>query len=82
MVITTAQGAVDLGYSGTQRPIVQNLGPGVLYIGSTSSNLLTEGIQVPVNAAYELPDVLVGGAGRLYAQASGDSCDVRTLNVG
>lgn len=82
MVIEPTDGAVDLGYTGTQRPIVQNLGPGVLYIGSKSTTLLTEGIQVPVNAAYELPATMVEGAGRLYAQASGDDCDVRTLNVG
>lgn len=82
MVIEPTDGAVNLGYSGTQRPIVQNLGPGILYIGSNSATLLTEGIQVPVNAAYELPATLVEGAGRIYAQASGDDCDVRTLNVG
>lgn len=82
MVIEPTDGAVDLGYSGTQRPIVQNLGPGTLYIGSNSATLLTEGIQVPVDAAYELPAVMIEGAGRLYAQASGDDCDVRTLNVG
>ena len=82
MIITVADGAVNLGYSGTQRPLVQNLGPGILYISSSANDLATEGIEIAPDAAYELPATLNEGAQQLYALAVGDDCDVRTLNVG
>jgi hypothetical protein len=80
--ITVAQGAYNTGYTATQQPCVQNLGPGTLYLGSTSTNLLTEGIQLPVGAVYEFPAVVQEGAGAVWIQASGGTCDVRLLNVG
>jgi hypothetical protein len=80
--ITTAAGATQLAYTGTQMPVIQNLGPGVLYLGATSANLSTEGIQLPVGAVYEFPRIVQDGAGAVWIQAIGASCDVRTLNVG
>jgi hypothetical protein len=80
--ITTAAGATQLSFTGTQMPVIQNLGPGVLYLGATSDNLSTEGIQLPVGAVYEFPRVVQDGAGAVWIQAIGASCDVRTLNVG
>jgi hypothetical protein len=82
MVITTAQGAYNTGYQNSQAPIIQNLGPGTLYVGNTSSNLTTEGLQLPVGAVYEFPAPLAEGAGAVWIQASGANCDVRILNVG
>ena len=82
MVITTAQGAVNTGYTGTQQPIIQNLGPGALYLGTTSSNLTTEGLYLPSGSVYELPKVVQEGAGAIWIQASGGNCDVRIINVG
>jgi len=80
--ITVAAGATQLPFSGTQQFLVQNLGPGVLYLGATSSNLTTEGIQLPVGAVYELPTIVQDGIGAVWVQASGASCDVRSLNIG
>jgi hypothetical protein len=80
--ITVAQGAYNTGYAATQMPVIQNLGPGILYLGSTETNLTTEGIQLPVGAVYELPRVVQDGAGAIWIQASGGTCDVRMLNVG
>jgi hypothetical protein len=80
--ITTAAGATQLAYTGTQMPVIQNLGPGVLYLGATSANLATEGLQLPVGAVYEFPRIVQDGAGAVWIQAIGASCDVRTLNVG
>ena len=80
--ITTAAGATQLSFTGTQMPVIQNLGPGVLYLGATSDTLSTEGIQLPVGAVYEFPRVVQDGAGAVWIQAIGASCDVRTLNVG
>lgn len=64
------------------RPVVQNLGPGTLYLGTSASNLPTVGLELPVAAVYELPAVLVEGAGKVFLRAVGDDCDVRIINVG
>ena len=82
MILTTAAGIVDSGYIGTNQPIIQNLGPGVLYVGPYSTNLSTNGLKLPVNAVYEYPKTLVEGDAKVYIQAIGDSCDVRMMNVG
>jgi hypothetical protein len=82
MIITTAAGAVNSGYTGTQQPIIQNLGPGDLYIGTASANLTTEGLYLPVGAVYEFPKVVQEGAGAIWLRASGAQCDVRIINVG
>lgn len=82
MIITTAQGAYNTGYTATQMPVIQNLGPGVLYLSSSSTDILTTGIELPVGAVYEFPKVIQDGAGSVWIQASGGNCDVRTMNVG
>jgi hypothetical protein len=82
MIVTTAQGAVNTGYTGTQMPVIQNLGPGALYIGNTSTSLTTTGIYLPAGAVYEFPKVVQDGAGAVFIQADGGNCDVRILNVG
>lgn len=71
-------------FSKTDRPIVQNLGPGTLYLSTNgAANVETVGIALPINAVYELPAVLMEGAGRIYLRATGvGGCDVRVLNVG
>lgn len=80
--ITVAQGAYNTGYTATQMPVIQNLGPGVLYLGTSSASLSTTGLQLPVGAVYELPAVVQDGAGAIWIQAIGGDCDVRMLNVG
>lgn len=82
MIITTAQGVYDTGFNSTQQPVVQNLGPGILYLYNLPTSVTTEGIQLPVGAVYELPAVVQDGAGRIFIQATGASCDVRMINVG
>jgi len=82
MVITTAQGAVNSGYTGTQQPIIQNLGPGTLYVGTSSADLTTTGLYLPAGAVYEWPKVVQDGSGAIWMQASGGNCDVRIINVG
>jgi hypothetical protein len=82
MIITTAQGAVNTGYTGTTQPVIQNLGPGTLFVGTASANLTTEGLSLPTGAVYELPKVVQEGAGAIWIQASGGNCDVRIINVG
>jgi hypothetical protein len=82
MIIATDQGAVDTGYTGTMQPIIQNLGPGVLYVGNLPTNLTTTGLYLPAGAVYEFPATLVEGGGKVYIQADVASCDVRIINVG
>jgi len=82
MILTTAAGIVDSGFSGTNQPVIQNLGPGTLYVGPYSTNLSTNGLKLTVNAVYEYPKTLVEGDAKVYIQAIGDSCDVRVMNVG
>ena len=82
MIITVAQGAYNTGYTATQMPVIQNLGPGTLYVYNSSTSITTEGLQLPVGAVYELPQVVQDGAGAVFVQATGGNCDVRLMNVG
>jgi hypothetical protein len=80
--ITVAQGAFNTGSTATQMPIIQNLGPGTLYLNTVSTNISTDGLQLPVGAVYEFPKVVQDGAGAVWIQAIGGDCDVRIINVG
>jgi hypothetical protein len=79
----TAMAAYSLpAFGKTTRPIIQNLGPGNLYLGQSTTNLSTKGLKLPPNAVYELPAVLVDGAGKVCLLALDDDCDIRIINVG
>lgn len=82
MIITPANGPVKPSLSRTARPIVQNLGPGTLYLNTSSQNVVAEGIKMEYMAVYEFPTALVEGPGEIWFAADGDTCDVRILNVG
>lgn len=69
-------------FSGSMRPVIQNLGPGTLYLGTSNTSLTSRGIALPVNAVYELPAILSEGAAQVWLAASGGNCDVRIINVG
>lgn len=69
-------------FSGTMRPVIQNLGPGDLYLSTNSTSITSVGIKLPINAVYELPAVLSEGAAQVWLAASGGNCDVRIINVG
>lgn len=82
MNVTVAAGATQLDFSGTQQPIIQNLGPGDLYVYSKNDSITTNGIKLPAGAVYEFPATLAEGAGNVWVQALVATCDVRTFNVG
>ena len=69
-------------FTGSMRPVIQNLGPGDLFLSTNGTNITTVGIKIPVNAGYEVPAILTEGAGQVWLAASGGNCDVRILNVG
>ena len=81
-MIINVGAAVDSGYTGQTAPVVQNLGPGDLYVYNQSTNVTTEGIYLPPFAVYEFPQPIVEGPGAGWLQALGGSCDVRIMNVG
>lgn len=82
MIINIADGAVDSGFKGSQQPIIQNLGPGNIYIGSDPTDLLNNGLYLPAGAVYEFPATLVDGSGKVYIYTDTDLTDVRVINVG
>jgi hypothetical protein len=84
MVIYEVDGSVDTGFSGSQQPIIQNLGPGNIHFGNNNSNLPNDGILLPAGGVYEYPATLVEGSSKVYIQVcmSNISADVRMLNVG
>jgi len=82
MNVTVAAGATQLNFSGSQQPLIQNLGPGDLYVYSLNDSITTNGIKLPTNAVYEFPTALVEGAGSVWVQALVGTCDVRVMNVG
>ena len=69
-------------FKGTMQPIIQNLGPGDLYLSTGPTSITSRGLKLPINAVYELPVILVEGAGQVWLAASGGNCDVRIINVG
>jgi archaellum component FlaF (FlaF/FlaG flagellin family) len=79
--------AVNTGYTGSQQPIIQNLGPGDIYFNMSGIDVLTEGIYIPylpAGVSYEFPATLVEAGGTLFIQVAtgGASADVRIVNVG
>lgn len=84
MIINEIDGAVNTGFSGSQQPIIQNLGPGDIHFGNTTTDLPNVGLYLPAGAVYEFPATLVEGASKVYIQVcmAGISADVRILNVG
>ena len=69
-------------FSGSMRPVIQNLGPGDLYLSTNNTNITTTGLKLPINAVYEIPATLNEGAAQVWLAASGGNCDVRIINVG
>lgn len=63
---------------GLGRPLIQNLGPGVLYVDLDEGVAVGTGLRVAVDAMVELPAL----RGVLYGVADAASTDVRLLDVG
>ena len=79
---TTMTAAGLRAFKNADRPVIQNLGPGTLYLGTGSADLTTKGLKLPINAVYELPATLMEGVGQVFLRADGGNCDVRIVNVG
>lgn len=81
-MLLAANTPTNSGFTGTQQPIIQNLGPGNLYIGTSNADLSNNGLYLPAGAVYEFPATLVEGAGTIWLLADVADTDVRIINVG
>lgn len=63
-------------------PVVQNLGPGNLYVDHDPAVTATTGFKLVPNSVYEWPHDLGQATGVIYAIADAVSTDVRILVVG
>lgn len=83
-MILTQYVAVDSGFKGSQQPIIQNLGPGDIWIGpySDAETLYYNGLLLPAGAVYEFPATLVEGATQVFITTEVTGTDVRIINVG
>jgi hypothetical protein len=79
---TVGTTAVKLPVSASQTPVIQNLGPGIVYLDGAGTVAAGTGLKLPVGAVYEVPRDLSSGSGELWLVADAASTDVRFLVVG
>lgn len=77
---------VQLPMGGSATPLMQNLGPGTIYWANDPAVTVAAGahagVALAVNAMYQFPSDLSGGAGAIYLISSASATDVRILAVG
>lgn len=73
---------VMLPYKGHVTPMLQNLGPGIVYFDADPDVAPDTGIQMQVNTVYEFPRDLSNGGGGIWLVADTADCDVRIIRVG
>lgn len=77
IVGTSAQKVVS---GGRQRPVVQNLGPGTIFLDTEGSVTPTTGIKIPVGWTYEFPTS--GSEDDIWIISDTASTDVRVIQIG
>lgn len=77
-LVDTATEYPDLGVSG-QVVVMQNLGPGDIYVDFKDDVSVTSGVKIAASGAYEFPR---GASQGLYVVASANETDVRIMAVG
>jgi len=80
MIVGTTPIRVALDSSAT--PVLQNLGPGVVYLDTSDDVAVATGLQLPVGAAYEWPHDLSQSGSAIWLVATAADTDVRYLVVG
>lgn len=76
---TVGTTAVALAVAAGKTPVVQNLGPGVIYLDFVSNVSASTGFEVAVDASFTFPRDLDGTC---YVISSQAATDVRILVVG
>lgn len=83
MKITVGTTPVSLAVDATSTPVIQNLGPGVLYLDNNAALTAATGLQLAVGDSFEFPgDLTYAGSVGIYMLASVAGTDVRVLVVG
>ena len=62
------------------RPVIQNLGPGDIYLDTDGDVDENSGLKLPVNAVYEFPTA--GSLSLIYLVATEADTDVRIIQMG
>ena len=74
--------AVQVSLRGAHQPIIQNLGPGTVYVEDEANVSTATGLQIPVGVAYEFPRAFDTSRDRtLYLISSQAATDVRVMVV-
>ena len=82
MNLTVGVTPVALPEGNEATPVIQNLGPGIVYFDSDATVTVATGIRLGVGSAYEFPRDLGLGGGKLYLVSTLAATDVRYLAVG
>ena len=77
--ITVGMSPIALPVTRGETPIIQNLGPGILYLDTRSDVTASTGLLVDVHSAYEWPSDVTRA---VYAVADAEGTDVRVMVVG
>lgn len=79
-VIVNTTPAVMPGPQTRSRPVIQNLGPGTVYIDTDENVSTATGFQLSPGTVYEFP--VSGAYSKLYAVADEDNTEVRLVRIG
>lgn len=76
---TTAQ---SVPTEGRARPVIQNLGPGKVYLDTNNGVTTSGGLQLPVGAIYEFHVGAGFNAGGVWLVSDAANTDVRIIGIG
>ena len=82
MKLTVGTVPVRVPITARQRPLIQNLGPGVIYFDNAQTVSADASIKMDVGVVYEFPADLGEGVGALWVVADQAGCDLRYTQVG
>ena len=81
MQVSVGTTPVRLDVAGAATPLVQNLGPGDVYVDRADDVSDSTGVELAVGDVLELPRGVSSGGGPLYLVATESDTDVRYLEV-
>lgn len=81
MKVTVGTTSTAVPKSSGAQPVIQNLGPGTLYIDTVTPATAAGGLQLPVGSVFEMAESSRSGDATLYMIADAAGTDVRILQV-
>jgi len=82
MNLTVGTTAVSLGLDSQSTPVIQNLGPGVVYMDNTEDVTTATGLRLAVGDTYEFFRDLNQAGGEIFLVSDTAGTDVRIMVVG